>query len=86
MISTEELDFHDVVYTIASDIEESGSLGDMTFSVGKHCVLNNRKPEAGAAGLSGAARINPVKTLEQMWQMLGAAVEQKSGVKRLYCN
>ena len=32
MISTEELDFHDAIYTLANDIEESGSLGDMTFS------------------------------------------------------
>jgi len=32
MISTEELDFHDTVYTLASDIEESGSFGEMTFS------------------------------------------------------
>lgn len=42
MISTEELDFHDVVYTIASDIEESGSLGDMTFSfdVPLDCKVN----------------------------------------------
>ncbi len=32
IISTEELDFHDTVYTLASDIEESGSLGEMTFS------------------------------------------------------
>ena len=32
MISTEELDFHDTVYTLANDIEESGSLGEMTFS------------------------------------------------------
>ncbi len=43
MISTEELDFHDVVYTIASDIEESrSSLGDMTFSfdVPLDCKVN----------------------------------------------
>ncbi len=32
IIVTEELDFHDVIYSIANDIEESGSLGDMTFS------------------------------------------------------
>ena len=32
MISTEELDFHDTVYTLANDIEESGSLGEMTFN------------------------------------------------------
>lgn len=32
MISTEELDFHDAVYTLANDIDESGTLGNMTFS------------------------------------------------------
>lgn len=32
MISTEDLDFHDTVYTVANDIEESGILGKMSFS------------------------------------------------------
>lgn len=32
MISTEELDFHDVAYTISNDLAESGALGKMTFS------------------------------------------------------
>ena len=31
LISTEELDFHDIAYTIANDLEESGALGKMTF-------------------------------------------------------
>ncbi|MDE6206392.1 MAG: HAMP domain-containing histidine kinase [Muribaculaceae bacterium] len=31
LISTEELDFHDVAFTIANDIEESGVLGTMEF-------------------------------------------------------
>ena len=31
-ITTEELNFHDIAYTIASDVEESGSMGDMTFN------------------------------------------------------
>jgi len=31
MITTEELDYHDIAYTIANDLEESGSLGAMTF-------------------------------------------------------
>ncbi len=32
LVSTEELDFHDLVYTIASDIDESGILGKMEFN------------------------------------------------------
>lgn len=32
LIATEELDYHDVVYTIASDLEESKAMGAMTFS------------------------------------------------------
>lgn len=32
LISTEELNYHDLAYTIASDLEESGSLGNFTFS------------------------------------------------------
>ncbi|MDE6317968.1 MAG: HAMP domain-containing histidine kinase, partial [Muribaculaceae bacterium] len=31
MISTEELDYHDVAYTIASDLDESGAMGNMVF-------------------------------------------------------
>ena len=31
LISTEELDFHDIAYTLASDFEESGVLNTMTF-------------------------------------------------------
>lgn len=31
LISTEELDYHDIVYTIANDIRESGVLGKMEF-------------------------------------------------------
>lgn len=31
LIATEELDYHDVPYTIASDLNESGELGTMTF-------------------------------------------------------
>lgn len=31
MINTEELDYHDVVYTVMSDLEESGALGDIEF-------------------------------------------------------
>lgn len=31
MISTEELDFHDIAFTLANDIEESGVLGNMEF-------------------------------------------------------
>ncbi|MBO4943013.1 MAG: HAMP domain-containing histidine kinase [Muribaculaceae bacterium] len=31
LISTEELDFHDIAYTISNDIEESGDLGKMEF-------------------------------------------------------
>ena len=31
LISTEELDFHDVAYTIGSDLAESGALGKMKF-------------------------------------------------------
>lgn len=32
LISTEELDFHDVAFTISNDLEESGILGDMVFN------------------------------------------------------
>ncbi|MDE6131561.1 MAG: HAMP domain-containing histidine kinase, partial [Muribaculaceae bacterium] len=32
MISTEEMDYHDVVYNIASDVEESGAAGNLEFS------------------------------------------------------
>ena len=32
LISTEELDFHDVAFTISNDIEESGVLGSMSFN------------------------------------------------------
>ncbi len=31
LISTEELDFHDIAYTIANDLKETGVLGSMTF-------------------------------------------------------
>ncbi|MBO4978666.1 MAG: HAMP domain-containing histidine kinase [Muribaculaceae bacterium] len=31
LINTEELDFHDIAYTLANDIEESGVLGTMKF-------------------------------------------------------
>lgn len=31
MISTEELDYHDLVYTIANDVEESGAAGELVF-------------------------------------------------------
>ncbi len=31
MINTEELDYHDVVYSVMSDLEESGALGDIEF-------------------------------------------------------
>lgn len=31
MINTEELDYHDVVYSVMSDLEESGILGDIEF-------------------------------------------------------
>lgn len=31
LISTEELDFHDIAFAIASDLEESGLLGEMKF-------------------------------------------------------
>lgn len=31
LISTEELDFHDIAYTISNDLEESGVLGSMEF-------------------------------------------------------
>lgn len=42
LISTEELDFHDTVYTVANDIEESGTLGDMVFNfdVPFDCKIN----------------------------------------------
>ncbi|MBD5233824.1 MAG: HAMP domain-containing histidine kinase [Bacteroidales bacterium] len=42
LIATEELDYHDVVYTIANDVEESGALGSMTFSfdVPLDCKIN----------------------------------------------
>lgn len=41
MISTEEMDFHDCVYTIAHDLEESSMLGKMTFSydVPLNCMI-----------------------------------------------
>ncbi len=32
LISTEEIDFHDAIYTLANEIEESGALGDMSFN------------------------------------------------------
>ncbi len=32
VISTEELDFHDVAFTLSNDVEESGVLGSMTFN------------------------------------------------------
>lgn len=31
LINTEELDFHDIAYTIANDLEDSGVMGDMKF-------------------------------------------------------
>ena len=31
MISTEELDYHDVVYNISNDVEESGAAGNLEF-------------------------------------------------------
>ena len=31
LISTEELDYHDLVFTVANDLEESGTLGKMSF-------------------------------------------------------
>lgn len=31
MISTEELDYHDLVFTVANDLDESGTMGKMTF-------------------------------------------------------
>lgn len=42
LISTEELDFHDIAYTIASDFEESGVLGQMSFDfdVPLDCKVN----------------------------------------------
>ena len=42
LIATEELDYHDVVYTIASDLEESKALGQMVFSfdVPLDCKIN----------------------------------------------
>lgn len=42
LISTEELNFHDVAFTIASDFEESHALGDMTFSfdIPLNCKIN----------------------------------------------
>lgn len=42
MISTEELNFHDLTYTIANDIAESKVLGDMNFNfdVPLDCVIN----------------------------------------------
>lgn len=41
LITTEELDFYDVSYTIASDLEDSGELGDMkfTFNVPLDCKI-----------------------------------------------
>lgn len=32
LINTEELDYHDLVFTMASDLETSGAIGSMTFS------------------------------------------------------
>ncbi|MDE5628576.1 MAG: HAMP domain-containing histidine kinase [Muribaculaceae bacterium] len=42
MISTEELDFHDIAYTIANDLEESGTLGKMefTYEIPLDCKIN----------------------------------------------
>ena len=42
LISTEELDFHDVAFTISNDIEESGVLGSMSFNfdVPLDCKIN----------------------------------------------
>ncbi len=42
LIATEELDYHDIAYTISSDLEESGALGQMTFSfdVPLDCKIN----------------------------------------------
>lgn len=31
MITTEELDYHDLVYTIANDVEDSGAVGELVF-------------------------------------------------------
>lgn len=33
LISTEDIDFHDLAYTIASDVKESGATGNMTFRI-----------------------------------------------------
>ncbi len=42
LISTEELDYHDVAYTISSDLEESGALGKMSFNfdIPLDCKIN----------------------------------------------
>ncbi len=42
LINTEELNYHDLVYTLASDLEESKVLGAMTFDfdVPMDCVVN----------------------------------------------
>ncbi|MDE6469146.1 MAG: HAMP domain-containing histidine kinase, partial [Muribaculaceae bacterium] len=42
LIATEELDYHDIAYTISSDLEESGALGQMSFSfdVPLDCKVN----------------------------------------------
>lgn len=41
-IPTEKLNFHDLVYTIANDLKESGSLKEMTFSfsIPLNCYIN----------------------------------------------
>lgn len=31
LIATEEVDYHDLIYTVSSDLEEAGALGDMRF-------------------------------------------------------
>lgn len=42
MINTEELDYHDLVYTVMSDLKDSDVLGDMefTYDIPTDCMIN----------------------------------------------
>lgn len=42
LISTEELDYHDLVFTLANDLEESGAMGKMSFrfNIPLDCKVN----------------------------------------------
>lgn len=54
-------------------------------SVSKHDVFGDGETEAGAARFAGAGFIDPVKTLEQARQVLGADARSEVLNEKLHC-